>query len=345
MADVPPRQLRVALIAARDTQGGQIRKLLEAGDVQVILDQAIGDYRPEQVGTEDVDVLLVNLDEATSRDMDRLEALVEQSVVPILFNEDAQPIDNGWGRRLIAKLEDLAGVHGSRTQVASTEVGTATAVLPREDVVTRPALHKVSPDSGAVDIPPVMVWVLGASLGGPQALKLFFSHLPSDIPAGFIVAQHIGRPFVSLLAGQLDRVAALRVMPAEAGRRVRAYEAVLVPVDHRFVLTDDGVMDLRDEPIRGPYRPCIDDVMEEAARCYGKKAGAIVFSGLGEDGAVGAEGISRVGGVVWAQTADSCVMSSMPDAVRGRGVVTYSGTPEELARRLVEHVEMQAAAH
>lgn len=349
MADAPLRRLRVALIADRDAQGSRLRGLLEAGGVQIVLDRTIGDYQPEQVGADDVDALLVNLDEATSRELDRLEILIERSAVPILFNEGVQPDISGWDRKLIAKLRNLVEVReGSRPRPAASAAPvvptTAAERVTGDGVTPKPALRVVPPEFGAADMPAVMVWVLGASLGGPQALKLFLSHLPSDLPVGFIVAQHIGQPFVSLLAEQLDRVTGMRVMPAEAGRSVCAREVILVPVDRRFVLTDAGAVDLRDEPVRGPYRPCIDDVMEEAARCYGKKSGAIVFSGLGEDGASGAEAISRAGGVVWAQAADSCVMSSMPDAARRRGVVTYSGTPEELARRVIDKAGTQAAA-
>lgn len=348
MGDAPSRRLRVALIASRDAQGSLLRELLAAGGVEIALDHTIGDYRPERVGVDDVDALLVNLDEAASRELDRLERLIEQSTVPILFNEGGQVNTNGWGRKLIAKLKDLVEIRAGgqpRPTVSAGSAGrTAVAAGPLEDVAPRPALRVVSPGSDTADMPAVMVWVLGASLGGPQALKLFLSQLPGDTPMGFIVAQHIGGPFVSLLADQLDRVTGLRVIVAEAGRPVRAREVILVPVESRFVLTDAGIVDLRDEPIHGPYRPSIDDVMEEAARCYGKKAGAIVFSGLGEDGAVGAEAVSRVGGLVWAQAADSCIMSSMPDAARQRGVVSYSGSPEALARRVAEQAEIQMAA-
>lgn len=350
MVDAPPRPLRVALIADRDAQGRQLREFLEAHGVQVILDRAMGDYQPEQVGVDDVDALLVNLDEATGLELDRLEALIEKSAVPILFNEGVQPHAGGWDRKLIAKLRSLVDAHeGSRPRpmpaAAAAGVTTVAGMATTDDVTVKPALRVVTPEGAAPDMPAVMVWVLGASLGGPQALKLFLSHLPGDLPVGFIVAQHIGQPFVSLLAEQLDRITGLRVMPAEAGRSVRAREVILVPVDRRFVLTDAGAVNFGDEPVRGPYRPCIDDVMEEVARCYREKAGAIVFSGLGEDGAFGAEAVSRAGGVVWAQTADSCVMSSMPDAVRRRGIVAYSGTPEELAGQVVDKIGAQAAAH
>jgi chemosensory pili system protein ChpB (putative protein-glutamate methylesterase) len=184
--------------------------------------------------------------------------------------------------------------------------------------------------------------VLGSSLGGPQALKLFLSKLPDNLPVGLVIAQHIGKPFVPLLAEQLGRVTGLRVMPAVAGRNVHTREVILVPIDVRFALTESGVVELRDEPSRGPYKPCIDEVMEEVARCYGQHAGAIVFSGMGEDGAVGAAAINAAGGRVWAQEADSCVISSMPDAARRCGVVEFSGTPDELAVRMAEQYVDQA---
>ena len=57
------------------------------------------------------------------------------------------------------------------------------------------------------------VWVLGASLGGPEAVKRFLRALPVDIPATFILTQHLGANFVALLAEQLDRVSGMRVMP------------------------------------------------------------------------------------------------------------------------------------
>jgi chemosensory pili system protein ChpB (putative protein-glutamate methylesterase) len=119
---------------------------------------------------------------------------------------------------------------------------------------------------------------------------------------------------------------------------------VVVPVDRRFALADDGRVELRDEPIRGPYKPCIDEVMEEVARHYGEGCNAIVFSGMGEDGALGALAVTDAGGQVWAQSAESCVISSMPDATRRRGVVRFSGTPQELATQLGEFAAAQAGA-
>lgn len=348
MGDAVSRTLRVALIADRELQGKHLKELLETHGMNVIIDQPIADYRPELYDADEVDVLLVNLDESIGYDMERLDALIEYSSVPILFNEGGIPGGKSWGRKLIAKLTGL--VQGRNIATQSTVAATRVRKLSENAEDELPGGLGDTQSSAQVvasqyepTAPARSVWILGASLGGPQALKQFLSHLPDTLPTGFIIAQHIGKPFVSLLAEQLGRVTRMRVMPAEHGRAVRTREVILVPIDSRFCLTEAGIVELRDEPVRGPYRPCIDEVMEEAARCYKQHSAAIVFSGMGNDGSLGAVAVERAGGMVWAQEAESCVMSSMPDAARQRGVVSFSGTPQELATQLAQRMGAEMA--
>ena len=63
-------------------------------------------------------------------------------------------------------------------------------------------------------------------------------------------------------------------------------------------------------------------------------AGAIVFSGMGDDGATGCRSMAEYGGIVWAQDVDSCVISSMPDQARKTNNVTFSANPQKLADEL-----------
>jgi len=57
MVDPMPRVLRVALIAERAAQGGSLKDVLEAGGLQVAMNQTICDYDPEGVSSDDIDVL------------------------------------------------------------------------------------------------------------------------------------------------------------------------------------------------------------------------------------------------------------------------------------------------
>lgn len=328
-----PDRLRVALITTGEKTGGRLRTLLEQEGVQVPFQVPITELRFEELDRLPVCALLVNLDETSSREIDSLELLVERSELPILFNEDGIHADPAWVRRLIAKLALLVencegGVRPDPVLLlASGQAGTGTATAP---VPLGPQRH-VRPEAGV----PSQVWVLGASLGGPQAVKQFLAGVPAGHPAAFLLAQHIGAAFVPLLAEQLQRSTALVVRVARDGDRLQPGQVLLVPVDRRLRLDGEGRVRLTDEPIPGSYRPSIDDVLREAAEAFPGRAHAIVFSGMGEDGALGVRYVHEHGGRVFAQSADTCVIRSMPDAARRSGVVQFSGSPAALAERLL----------
>lgn len=178
------------------------------------------------------------------------------------------------------------------------------------------------------------VWVLGASLGGPQAVRQFLATISEDLPVAFILAQHIGANHINLLAEQLNRVTAFTVIPGKNGHRLRHGEVILTPADKEISFTDDGYLALRPAPPNAIYSPSIDNVMIEVARRFGEKAGTIVFSGMGDDGTHGCEAIAEHKGIVWAQDIASCVVSSMPDHARKTGAVSFSANPEQLAEHL-----------
>ena len=210
-----------------------------------------------------------------------------------------------------------------------------------------PAIHiaEAGETSGAsanastkdTDKPDLNVWVLGASLGGPQAVRQFLTTISEDLPVAFILAQHIGANHINLLAEQLNRVTAFTVIPGKNGHRLRHGEVILTPADKEISFTDDGYLALKPAQPGAIYSPSIDNVMVVVAKAFGEKAGTIVFSGMGDDGAHGVEAIAEHNGIVWAQDIASCVVSSMPDHARKTGKVSFSATPEKLAEQLHTH--------
>jgi chemosensory pili system protein ChpB (putative protein-glutamate methylesterase) len=238
--------------------------------------------------------------------------------------------------------QELEQIHEALTQ--DLEVGisadnqAAEAVL--EDILSLehdvPVLRESLPSTapGAE-----RVWVLGASIGGPQALKEFLSELPLGLPMGFVLAQHIGNGFVSLLADQLNRVTGLEVLGAQDGMVPGLGQVLVAPVEQQLTFDEDGCIRLNPVTRRNVYSPSIDDVMTQVAEQYGANSGAIVFSGMGSDGLVGSRAIAERGGVVWAQDADTCVISSMADSVRVAGLANITAPPAQLARLLLDLVE------
>ncbi len=325
--------LQVLLVAEEGVQRDRLRDLLRRHGMEPVCETSLSELGKCGLDKYALDVILIDLIEEP--DVLNLENLIESAPAPILFSESSMATGRTWGEKLVHKLRTLA-VRDRVEEPAGSMQATA------EPGMSRPALKVVSETStdtqGAVSL-----CVLGASIGGPEAVKKFLAALPAELPMAFLLAQHIGHGFDHRLATQLNRVTGLCVRMATQGDTPRPGEVLVVPTGGRLELDEHGRILLTDEPWSGPYNPTINDVMVAVARYYGTYAGAILFSGMGNDGAMGAVAIHEAGGYVWAQDEDSCVISSIPDSARRTGVVDFSGPPGELAQRLLDSCVQRVA--
>ena len=179
------------------------------------------------------------------------------------------------------------------------------------------------------------VWVLGASIGGPESVREFLGAFPRDYPALFLLAQHLGDEFVDMMTKQLSKATALTVRTPTHGERVGHGEVVVVPTSHRLLVDAQGVVVLERVTDDTEYRPSINRVIEDVADRFGANAGAIIFSGMSDDAVKGCTHLADKGGCVYAQRQDTCVVSTMIDSVCETGVVEFLGSPAELAARLL----------
>ncbi len=187
------------------------------------------------------------------------------------------------------------------------------------------------------------VWVLGASIGGPEAVREFLAEIPAKSPALFLLAQHMGAEFMEIMAQQLARSTSLTVRTPSHGERVSHGDIVIVPTTHRLRVDRAGVITLEAQAAgERPNSPSIDQVLEDVADRFGAKAGAIIFSGMAEDAAQGSRYLAGIGGTVYAQDPDTCVISSMVDGVVETGVVSFVGSPKALAGKLLGELNVTA---
>ncbi|MEX0730469.1 MAG: chemotaxis protein CheB [Aquisalimonadaceae bacterium] len=320
---VPQRRVEIGLIGATGESAALLRSGLEAHGLRVRPLPGLRDYLmmsgAERAGLQ---VLLVQLAGARESDLEALDELMETSDIPVVYNEtEVQGRARAWMRRLAGKLLSLSGPALDAT---------------RPDTAVRSRRH--TPVIGPT------VWVLGASFGGPEAVKRFLTSMPSVPDAVFFLAQHIGDGFIDLLASQLNRSTAFTVRSAADGIVLQPGHVYVAPVDHLVKLEDGDIMRLVPDSQRRVYRPSIDTLMKEVARHYRMRAGAVVFSGMGNDGTKGVQYIVELGGEVWAQSTASCSISSMPDCAAETGVVSRRGSPEELSTALVQYLAARQRA-
>ncbi len=180
--------------------------------------------------------------------------------------------------------------------------------------------------------PAERVWVLAGSVGAVGAIGRFFRALP---PAGqtfaFVVAVRSSAEVAGLLVGLLARTTPFAV-------HMGGLERTLYPRDLLVVPIDDVPADAQEsgEDWRHPAdSEALDRVLGTVAARYREQAGAIVFSGIGRDGAEGCRAVARLGGKVWTQDTESSEYRTLPYYIREVCDVSLSASPEGLAERLM----------
>lgn len=176
--------------------------------------------------------------------------------------------------------------------------------------------------------------VIGASTGGPVALRELLSNLPAEFPAALMIVQHIPATFTRVLAAQLSRHCSLEVTEARTGDRLSAGHVLVAPGGYHLLVRPDSKVELNLGPEIGGHRPSIDVTMQSAAQLYGARTQGVVLTGMGGDGALGLQAIRNKGGKTYAQDAESCVVNGMPQSAIDKGVVDYIAPPGQIAHLL-----------
>jgi two-component system, chemotaxis family, protein-glutamate methylesterase/glutaminase len=207
----------------------------------------------------------------------------------------------------------------------------------------RPALRPATPQPIALrpfSIISPRVLLIGASTGGPQALRALVAQLAGvcgRVPV--LITQHMPPTFTTILAEHLARVSGLPAHEPYDGEPVRPGTIYLAPGGrHMRVTRRDGVpvVALDDGPMVNFCRPAVDPLFGSAAQVWGAAALALVLTGMGADGAEGAAAIVRAGGSVVAQDEASSVVWGMPGAVARAGLCAAVLPLDRIAPKLVE---------
>ena len=110
----------------------------------------------------------------------------------------------------------------------------------------------------------------------------------------------------------------------------------MVPSGHHARLNRDGSIELQAGETDAGQVPSIDGSLTMAANIFGRDALAIVFSGRATDAVAGSQAIHDRGGQVWVESSSETHSADMVSGLFAERLVSFSGTPHELAARLIE---------
>lgn len=179
--------------------------------------------------------------------------------------------------------------------------------------------------SSTAHVPPshVDVVTIGVSTGGPNALARLLPALPADFPAPVVIVQHMPPMFTRLLAERLSASSRLPVREAAGGERLAPGTVWIAPGDHHLALVRKAGeirLALNQEPPENSCRPAVDVLFRSAAEVYGPGVLAVVLTGMGHDGLVGATWIKERHGRVIVQDEATSVVWGMPGYVARAGL-------------------------
>jgi two-component system chemotaxis response regulator CheB len=151
--------------------------------------------------------------------------------------------------------------------------------------------------------------VIGASVGGIEALREIVKGLPAGLPASIFVVVHLAPETPSILPTILERAGNLPASHPDDGEPIEPGHIYVAPPDYHMLLRREGIR-LSRGPRENRYRPAIDPLFRSAARTFGPRVVGVILSGLLNDGAAGMVAVKSRGGIAIVQ--DDAMFPDMP---------------------------------
>ncbi len=239
-----------------------------------------------------------------------------------LLDSDSERVRSANAQELIKKIKILSGVMVFRRR----------QILPVSPWVSTPVVS----DESSQEISGIVV--IGASTGGPPALKEILLQLPDDFLFPVVCIQHICQGFLQGLVDWLAVDCRLTVSIAKAGEMPRAGTIYFPPenrhlkfdVDGRFVIVNGSETD--------EHVPSVTVSFQSAAYRFGSHVIGVLLTGMGEDGVEGMLTIAEQGGITIAQNEQSCVVFGMPHRAIEVKAVSHILPLQDIAFMLISTV-------
>lgn len=195
--------------------------------------------------------------------------------------------------------------------------------------------HLDKPDAHPVRFPVVGI---GASAGGLDAFKKFFSAMPRDSGMAFVLVPHLDPSHRSLMVELMVRQTAMHVCEATDGMPIEPNCVYIIP-PNKYLSVSAGHLRLTGPTDRLGLPTALDGFFRSLAADQQEKAIGIVLSGTGSHGTPGAREIKSVGGMVMAQDPKTAEYDQMPQNAINSGLVDYILPPEKMPEALIKYVQ------
>lgn len=196
---------------------------------------------------------------------------------------------------------------------------------------------KLNTNIGNYSFPTQLIWCLGSSTGGTQALTTIFTSLPSHIPPTLIV-QHIPPVFSKAFADSLNQLVPFTVKEAKDGDIVLCDHVYIAPGGFQMgvrELNGKLYIQIHDTDPINRFKPSVDFLFKDVSKLKSFKVIAGLLTGMGRDGAQGLLELKNKGAWTFAQNEKSSIVYGMPRAAHELGATNASLDLSEISQYLL----------
>lgn len=215
-----------------------------------------------------------------------------------------------------------------------------------------------SPGAPATPVPPANLRIvsapdaveciaIGGSTGGVHAVSALLGALPRRVEAPILITQHLPASFMPFFAAQMQTASGRPAVVAREGMALQPGRIHVAPGNAHLCVTSEqgrGIVRLSRAAAISGCMPSVDPMFDSLAEAFGSRVLAVVLSGMGRDGAVGAERLAAQGAEILVQDIDSSVVWGMPGAIARAGLASAVLPPVELARAVARRASAMQRA-
>lgn len=305
-------------------------------DIDVVARAADGNEGLKQVIAHQPDVITLDLEMPKMDGYTFLRILMTQRPTPVIVISSHSERESVFKALELGALDFIAKparAISPELQTIETELVDKLRSLARlRPSQLNPRVHAAvttprAPVQVSEAVPLLGLVCIGASTGGPPALKQIFEALPPRLPVAILVSQHMPASFTGAFAQRLGDAGVFEVREARVGDRLCAGLGLVAPGSASMLVeplaTGELAISLEPRPAANGPRivPSADRMMETAAAAMADRVMGVVLTGMGSDASRGIQRIRAAGGTTVAESEDTAVIFGMPEAAIRTGAI------------------------
>jgi two-component system chemotaxis response regulator CheB len=326
-------------------------------DIQVIGTAHDGEAAIDAVQRRKPDVITMDIYMPKMNGLEATRKIMQTHPTPIVIvSSSVHPDEVATTFRAIeagalAVMPRPHGIGHPEHEAAAQELVQTVKLMSEVKVVRRwPRLRSEasgpSPPKGNIPRAPIDIQIvaIGASTGGPLALRTILSGLPNDFPVPVLIVQHMACGFVQGFSEWLAQSSGFPVHVAADGEYLLPGHAYVAPDSFHMKVGMGHRVALSQEAPENGLRPSVSHLLQSVAHVYGHHAVGVLLTGMGKDGAEALKVLKDTGAITMAQDKDSAVVHGMPGEAIKLDAATYVLPPDKMAAMLTSLVQKKGTA-